>query len=428
MNVNAICIAMEGLFNTLGHDVLGMTTVVPLFLADLGAGLGLIGLVNTMRAVLGGVVPLLFGGVVDAAPSKRRLSMALNGVGRGAILLIPLSLFLGARGGLMIALFFLAMFVYQVNQPVTGITWNYLLGSCVPPDKRGALLGMLFGVSGVITFGSGALVKAIRANGALPPMLQYAWIFLLGGLLMSSSVLWYLPLKEPAAERVEAKPRSPAGYIRTLAGCFKNRDYTRSIIANVLSSVSTAISAFFLVFARGALGLPTDTVSNLIIAQTLGIMLGGFIAGRASSRFGVQRMLLATEIAALLIPILGMITLRTAGTRGAIPPVAWAAAAMFLIGFTRSGLVGYQAYILEVVDPARSVGPIVAKNLAMLPFSFAGALVGWYLDGHGHFAMFVVQLITGCLAALCVAGLKRTVYSQKNQKPNAAIKTKEAQA
>ncbi|MDR1262058.1 MAG: MFS transporter [Oscillospiraceae bacterium] len=410
MNINAMCIAMEGLFNTLGHDVLGMNTIVPLFLADLGASLGLIGLVNTMRTVLGGIVPPLVGGMVDAAPSKRGLSILLNGIGRGSILLIPLALFLGARGGLMIALFFMAMFIYQVNQPITGITWNYLLGNCVPPEQRGQLLGMLFGVSGVITFGSGALVKAIRANEALSPMRQYAWIFLLGGLLMASSVLWYLPLKERRVERGERKAQPPFEYIRSLAGCFENKDYTRSVVANVLSSVSVAVSAFFLVFARDALNLSTDTISNLIIAQTLGIMLGGFIAGRVSARFGVQRMLVAAESAALLIPALGWTTLATADGAGSIPPVAWVAAAMFLIGFTRSGLVGYQAYILEVIDPAKSVGPIVAKNLAMLPFSFAGAVIGWYLDGHGYHAVFAAQFIVGCLALFCVAGLKRTVY------------------
>ena len=415
---------MEGLFNTLGHDVLGMTTIVPLFLADLGAGLGLIGLINTMRTVLGGLVPLLFGGLVDAAPSKRNLSIVLNGIGRGAMLLIPLALFMGAQGSLMIALFFLALFIYQVNQPITGITWNYLLGNCVPPDRRGQLLGMLFGVSGVITFGSGALVKAIRMNDALDPMRQYAWIFLLGGALMASSVLWYLPLKEKRSASGERKPRAPLDYIRSLLICFENKDYTRSIIANVLSSMSLAVSAFFLVFARGILDLPTDTVSNLIIAQTLGIMLGGFIAGQVSTKFGVQRMLLAAESVALLIPILGLVTIRMAGVTSVIPPITWVAAAMFLIGFTRSGLVGYQAYILEVVDPSKSVGYIVAKNLAMLPFSFAGAIIGWYLDGHSYQAVFIAQLVVGCMVVFCVIGLKRMVFTK--QTPAVSVAKEEA--
>jgi hypothetical protein len=121
-------------------------------------------------------------------------------------------------------------------------------------------------------------------------------------------------------------------------------------------------------------------------------------------------MLVAAESAALLIPALGLTTLVTADGAGSVPPVVWVAAAMFLIGFTRSGLVGYQAYILEVIDPAKSVGPIVAKNLAMLPFSFAGAVIGWYLDGHGYHAVFAAQFIVGCLALFCVIGLKRTVY------------------
>lgn len=29
---NSRCIMLEGLFNTLGHDIIGMTTIVPLFI------------------------------------------------------------------------------------------------------------------------------------------------------------------------------------------------------------------------------------------------------------------------------------------------------------------------------------------------------------------------------------------------------------
>ncbi len=59
---NYYCILFEGLFNTLGTDVLGMTTIVPLFLAEFGASLTLIGSLSSMQSILHGITPLLAGG------------------------------------------------------------------------------------------------------------------------------------------------------------------------------------------------------------------------------------------------------------------------------------------------------------------------------------------------------------------------------
>ena len=66
---------LEGLFSTLGYDSIGMTTIVPLFLMELGAGTAVIGELNTVRSVAGGVMPLLMGGLVAAVTSKRKISM-----------------------------------------------------------------------------------------------------------------------------------------------------------------------------------------------------------------------------------------------------------------------------------------------------------------------------------------------------------------
>ena len=66
---------LEGPFNTLGHDIIGMTTIVSLFLMELGPGTAVIGELNTVRSVAGGVMPLLMGGLVAAVTSKRKFSM-----------------------------------------------------------------------------------------------------------------------------------------------------------------------------------------------------------------------------------------------------------------------------------------------------------------------------------------------------------------
>lgn len=67
---NYRCILLEGLFNTLGTDILGISTIVPLFLAEFGASLTLIGSLSTMHQAVSALVPLLSGGFIAAAASK----------------------------------------------------------------------------------------------------------------------------------------------------------------------------------------------------------------------------------------------------------------------------------------------------------------------------------------------------------------------
>jgi MFS family permease len=401
---------MEGLFNTLGHDIMGMSTIVPLFLADLGASLTLVGSLNTMQSIISATSPLLFGGMVAAVHSKRRLSLTLNGVSRGLMLLIPILITLGVSGRAMLIAFFSVMFVFFICQPVTGISWNYLLGSCVSPAKRGRLLGTLLGISGIITFLASNIIKAIRANENLTNMGQYAAIFFLGGAMMFCSVLFFLPLREQGETASGKEERNPKAYVKNLIASFHNKAFDWAIATNVFSNISTAVNTFFFLFAKNTLHLDAGAISNLLIFQTLGLMVGGFTTGRISSRFGIKRMLTMVESTGLLVPILGLTSLRLGS------PFAAAAAAVFLIGFSRSGMIGYQAYILEVVEKERTIYYLVSKSMALLPFSFMSMLIGLYLEGNPSTGVFIFQIAACLLAIFFTTRLKLSVYASNKTK------------
>ena len=401
---------LEGLFNTLGNDIMGMSTIVPLFLSDLGASLGVVGSLTTMHSIISAISPLLFGGMVAAVRSKRRLSLTINGASRGLMLLIPVLITLGVSGYAMLIAFFAVMFVYYACQPITGISWNYLLGSCVSPAKRGRLLGTLLGISGIITFLASNIIKAIRANQNLTNMGQYAAIFFLGGAMMVSSVLFFLPLREQGETASQREDRNPKAYLKNLVTSFQNKAFDWAIATNVFSNMSGAVNTFFFLFAKNTLHLDAGSISNLLLFQTLGLMVGGFTTGRISSRFGIKRMLTMVESTGLLVPILGLVALRLNS------PFAAAAAAVFLIGFSRSGMIGYQAYILEVVEKERTIYYLVSKSMALLPFSFMSMLIGLYLQWHPTTGVFIFQIAV-CLAAIAfTTRLKLSVYASNKIK------------
>lgn len=407
--INGNCIMMEGLFNTLGHDIIGMTTIVPLFLSYLGASLETIGSLNTMQSIFGAIMPLLCGGLVAAASSKKKLSMIVNGIARTSFLLIPLGLLLGLDPAAELILFFFVMVLSNLGQPITGITWNYLLGDCVPASRRGKLLGTLYACSGVITFASSAIIKAIRSTPTLTEGSQYAAIFALGGFLMACSVLCYIPLKERTIGPSAREKLNPRHYIRELLACYQNPLYRKALFANVFSSLSISVNSFFFVFAQNVLELSTDQVSNLIIVQTLGLMIGGVITGRISEKLSLKRMLQTIEGLGILVPILGLIALHVSA------PFVCTAIAVFVIGFTKSGLIGYQAYILEIVPTEKSVYHIVARSLTLLPFSFAGIAIGWLISNFTNTPAFILQIVLCVLAFVGASALKLTVYKNGKQ-------------
>lgn len=403
--LNERCIMMEGLFNALGNDIIGATTIMPLFLAYLGANLRLIGMFSSMQSVFSAVAPLLFGSIVAATRSKKWFSIILNGVARSSVVFISLGLALGLPKGGELILFFAVMGLFYLNQPVTGLAWNHLLGACVRPQNRGRLLGTLYAISGVITFLSSAIIKAIRAS-ALDEGGQYAAIFLLGGVLLGCSVLFYLPLKEGTAGESGAKPERIGlrTYIAELKSCYRNRMFRKTLFANTFSSLAVAVNAFFFVFAQNVLCLSADQISNLIVFQTLGLMLGGMITGRISQYLGVKRMLQCVEGLGILVPVMGLLA------TGSAHAFLFAAIGVFFIGFTKSGLIGFSAYILEIIPTEKTVYHIVARALALLPFSFAGALFGELIGRFTNTPVFIAQIVLAAISFFGVSRLRLNVY------------------
>lgn len=405
-SLNYYCILFEGIFNILGTDILGMSTIIPLFLADFGAGTGLIGSLTTTNSIIGAIMPLIAGSFIATTASKRKVSLLFNGVSRGLLLVIPVILLMGLSNSMVIVIFFAVMLVYFICQPVAGISWNYLLGDCVEAQKRGNLMGTLFAISGFITFASSNIIRLIRGSGGIDQSQKYALIFALAGVFLTISVLCFVPLKEKSIDNVKKEELSAKAYIPALLICFKNKDFVRLLFANGFSQVSTLVNAFIYVYAQNTLKLSVGQISNLLVIQTVGLVIGGLTTGRVSSRFGTKRLLILIESIGLAIPLLELASSR-------VSPFVVIAIAVFLLGFSKSGYMGYQIHLLEVAPPDKIIYHIVSKSLALLPISFVSVGVGLYME---HFAVkniFIAQICICLIAIFCASRLKSIVY--KNQ-------------
>lgn len=243
--------------------------------------------------------------------SKKSLSLLLNGISRGAILLIPFLLLLRFPDSVIVGAFFMVMLLYFCFQSMSGIIWNHLLGDCVTGRRRGQLAGTLFAISGFITFISSNLVKIIRDSPELDRRTKYGIIFGLAGILLTSSVLCFIPLREEPVGASPKEERNVKVYLSELFRCFRNRDFNWLLITNCLSHTSSMINTFIYLYAQNFLRLPSTQVSTLLVIQTLGVIAGGFSTGRVSSRFGCKRMLIFAESLGLLVPVCSLTAMHT---------------------------------------------------------------------------------------------------------------------
>ncbi len=398
--MNFYSILGEGLFNAAGLDLLGITSIAPLFLSQYGASLALIGMLTTVQGIAQAVMPLLAGGATARVKSKRRLSLVGNGISRSLILLIPISLLLPLSDGVIVGVFLFAFVILASVQPVTGLVWNYLLNDCLDTLERPKLFGSIMVLSGIISFGAGNLIKLIRDSSALPENMKYFYIFGLAGLLMSTSVLWFLPLRESGGAAAPGKTYNVKEYVTQLASCFQNKDYRKIASTNVASYVSLVLNAFFYIYAANILKLPSALISNMIIVQTAGQIVGGFVTARVSTRFGVKRLLILSECAGLLVPLLELASM---GVKNAYPAML---VGVFLLGFARNGWMGYTNYILEVVEKDKLIFHIVIRGLLLLPISFLSTGAGLYIQNHSIFPVFLLQAAASCAAIFLCTRLR----------------------
>lgn len=398
--VNYYCIMSEGIFNLMGEDLLGLTSIVPLFLIEYGASTGTVGMVMTAQGLSLAVVPLIVGGFVSRTVSKRRLAIIVNSLGRGSMLIMPIILIGYFPENVIVSVFLLLLLIRFLGAPIQGLTWQYLLSDCIKIEVRPKLLGILLAISGFVSFASSYYIKLIRDSKSLASDMKYFYIFGAAAIAMTLSIACFIPLKENIRQKKINDKFTMKEYLLSLFGCYKVKDYTRLLQARFFSFASLTLNAFLFIYANSSLKLPSHFISNLIIFQTIGIIIGGIVTGQISARFGVKRMLLLVEISGLFIPILALscMIVKT--------PYILISLCIFMNGFNRSGQLGYANYIMEIVDKERVILHSVARGLVLLPLSFLSTLAGLYIQNHSMTVIFVFQIVASALAVTMCTRLR----------------------
>jgi MFS family permease len=353
--------------------------LLPLFLVGtLGAGVGLVGLIEGVAEATSAIVKVFSGWLSDRL--GRRKLLAVLGYGLGAVSkpVFPLA----ATPFEVLA----ARFVDRVGKGLRGAPRDALVADLAPPEARGAAFGLRQGLDTTGALAGPALAMVLLAVlGDVRKVFAWAVVPAVAAVL-----LLVLGVEDPRGAAAPVRRPGPIDWARVagMGGAF----WTVTAVG-VVFTLARFSEAFLILRARDV-GLPMALAPAVMVVMNLVYALASAPAGRLSDRVD-RRALLAAGLVSLIVA--DLVLARLANLAGlALGAGLWG----LHMGLTQ----GVLAALVADAAPADLRGTAfgvfnLASGLALLAASvIAGAL--W--SAHGPQATFEIG---AAFAALALAGL-----------------------
>jgi hypothetical protein len=389
-----------------GEGLVDANTVVPVFLAGLGAPNALIGF-SAALPDFGWFLPQ-FATVPPLSRRPRsiglyRLAAVLRGLAFTllALLIVPLA----AHPTALLVAFLACYGAYSFSGGVAAVPFMEVVGKTVPPERLGAFWSLRLFWGGVLTVAAGLFVRALLRDGTDAP--RFALLFAVAAVLVSLGYGLFSLIREPA-EAPQPETAGPLGMLREgLVMLGHDAHFRRLLVARATLSVWFASAPFIVLFAVRELGGSARTAGTFLLVRMAGFVLANVLWHRISLRHG-DRVLMRIGAA-----MCSGLTLAAAAIAFASPwrlgwlPAGAAVLALegvfFLGGAAQSGMaVGYSSLMLLLAPPGRRQAFVGLINTFLGPFMLlpmlGGALVDW-LDAPAVFVLCSLVGLVGVRAA-----------------------------
>jgi len=400
---NTFAFGLDYVAFVVGINFISPTTVLPAFLARLGASTVVIGLLVTVFHLSAEFPQIVAGNAIARRPLKKPILVRMALVGRPVIALLAILLFVtnGSPAWAATLGVFVALAVLFVTDSFAAIAWMDILGRAFPAEKRGGIMAGWQIVKGVAVLGVAVLVQQILSNPTLAFPRNYALLFAagFGGLVVSAIAMSGIkelppPIDEPATTHIAWRDFGPH-----VVSILRDANLRQVTLVRVLLALGTMASPFYVLYATDKLGLPEPVIALFILAQTAGSLFGSLLLGRIADRHGARRAIQASLLITTLAPMLAL------GISGLQLSTDVARPVLFLIyvviGVAENvGLLGFLNYILDA-SPAgqRSIYLGTSNTIASLGV-IGPVFAGWLLGISSYPVLFIVTLVFAAAALL----------------------------
>ena len=371
----------HAIFLSLTMAMIGLNTVFPALVTDLGGSKIMFGLLYSILLGAPYLFSVLFGHYISRH-SFRRKFLLLGIYLRGAAFfgMAGMTYFFAVRSPwLVVGSFFFWTFMFSVSGGFAGISYTDIIGKLVPPPERGRLYAAKQFASSIAAFLGGLIVAGTFSTTRLPFPDNYSLVLGIGGagLVIAAIAFWFI--REPPSRPSTQSQLPFRELIRRIPGIMRgNHAFLRFVIVQNLTSFSLMVMPFYMVFAKERFAIPDSYIGRYLLFQISGAVLSNIVWGLISSRRGVK------TVVKTCVAIGGLIPPAAIATAYLGPNVF--AAIFFLVGFVRSGRsVGFDPYTMEIIPEAERpvyLGIQGTLNILAVIVPFLGGVlihvVGYY--------------------------------------------------
>lgn len=385
---NYMLLIFEGAAFMGGVGFFSSATVVPVFINMMTHSKFLVGLTVTLGSFFTYFFRLLVGPYVPYIRNHAKFTTVVMFICRPLTLLPAICLFLGWDTLAVVTL----IVSYSIVWAADGIVvppWSEVLANTIDEDRHGRLLGTQMLLGGFASIGAGALINIFLNNPAADMRIAFAWIFLFGGLLFTLSC-FMMALTENAHREYRTGKVDFGAYYRDLPKYLTlEKDNTRTMFLQLILMFAGMCTPFIILFAGDSLGLSTGASATLILLQSIGTPIGGWMWGLLCDKIGAAAGL---KLAALNIFAVAALPLAALALPG-LPAMVLIAPVMFLVGISGGMWTCYYLYTVQAVRPESRPACLVLSSLISLPATFSGVIGGALSERFGFTALFAVCIV-----------------------------------
>lgn len=387
---------INGVFFNTGLSFFNRTTIIPLFMASLGAPSILIALVS-LAETLGWHLPqFLASRLIVHKPQKMSLyrNAALLRV-TGLVLAVAAAwsiTYLGKGWG--VTLFTMGFGMFALASGFAGLVFMEILAKTVPATKRGSYFGWRAIISGVIGLFVGVgVIKPIFAAFDYP--FDYAVCFAIGLVLVATSFWLFLRQREPVQSDLPAKRSFADQYAKARSIMRNDLRFRRLVIFRSLMMLWFSGLPFYMLFAKERLNATGEEVGLFISWEFAGVIAANIVWGFLSNRIG-NRVLLVT-----VCTLAAFVSLAAALFDASIFPT-WTFGLIFFFSAavdSGSGIGGIN-YALEIVPEGERPTYIGLMHSMLAGALIIAAITGSLSDVIGYVGLFTVTGIVAVIALI----------------------------
>jgi MFS family permease len=386
-------------FFTIALSVSSFYTIMPLLVSQLGGSNWVVSMILTLRMVGISMTPLLLAGFVEKLRRVKPTIIFITIFERlpYLVLAIVIVAFPTGQNILILITFFAMLMLMSVSSGLCTTPWLDLISRTIPDRLRSRFIGWWSGIGTLFGIGGAALGSYLLQTVAWP--WNYAWCFIISFIAVTISFILLAMGREPARTDFHQAP-SMAGkmhektihWINDMGQIISQDQFFRQfLIVNALAGSATIGSGLFAIVALRQAHLTDLEVASLtiilLIAQSIGSFLGGFIG----DRFGHRTTLIWSTIAGTLATAITLIASN----------MILISIVFFLFGLGISGFgLAQMTFVIDFGPPSRRPVYIGIAQTLLAPFTSLAPLFGGIIaDQWGYTPVFIIGTLLGVVAS-----------------------------